>query len=356
MTNMETIKFTNSKIAVISDLHLGVHTNSTFWHTTAIEWAKWLRDQLNEQKIKDIIFCGDWHHNRSEISVYTLQVSADILNILSDFNLIVIAGNHDMFFKNRTDVNSLSIFKNRKNITVVDIKAITTTYAGKTISLCPWGTDISDIPKCDTIFGHFEIESFSMNAYKICEKGIKVKDLLTKSPLVISGHFHIRHSKQYGSGTIMYIGNPFQMDFGDIDNDKGYHIFDLDTLECSFVKNTISPEYKKISLSELIEAREFTKNIKHVFKNNIVKLKIDKNIAQEDIDILLRKLHLLSPAELTVDYDINFNRLIGEVEDKEDFSGIDIEQAIYEFVNLLEVENKKDIIEYTTELYRRCVS
>jgi hypothetical protein len=70
---------------------------------------------------------------------------------------------------------------------------------------------------------------------------------------------------------------------------------------------------------------------------------------------MLSKLNLLSPAELTVDYDINFNRLIGEVEDKKDFSGIDIEQAIYEFVNLLDVENKKDIIDYTTELYRKCI-
>jgi DNA repair exonuclease SbcCD nuclease subunit len=353
--NTETIKFNNTKIAVISDLHLGVHTNSTFWYSTAIEWAKWLRDQLNEQKITDIIFCGDWYHNRSEISVYTLQVSADILNILSDFNLIIIAGNHDMFFKNRTDVNSLSIFKNRKNVTIVDVEPITITHTNKTLTLCPWGVNIDEIPKCDAIFGHFEIESFSMNAYKICEKGIQVKDLLTKSPLVISGHFHIRHSKQYGSGTIMYVGNPFQMDYGDVDNEKGYHIFDLNTLECSFIKNSISPEYKKISLSELIEAKEFTQTIKRTFHNNIVKLKIDKNIAQEDVDLLLSKLNLLSPAELTVDYDINFNRLIGEVEDKKDFSGIDIEQAIYEFVNLLDVENKKDIIDYTTELYRKCI-
>lgn len=355
MTKMETINLNNSKIAIISDLHLGVHTNSSFWHTTATEWAGWLRDELTKQKITDIIFCGDWHHNRSEISVSTLQISADILDILKDFNLIAIAGNHDMFFKTRTDVNSLSIFKNRKNITIVDTDIAVINYEGKTLSLCPWNTSIEEIPKSTAIFGHFEIETFSMNAYKMCSEGIKTKDLLSKSPIVFSGHFHIRQQKNYNQGTVIYIGNPFQMDFGDIDNDKGYYIFDINTSEYNFIKNTISPQYKKISISQLIDIDEFSEDIKQTFFNNIIKLKVDKNIDQKDIDKLLHKLHTLSPAELTIDYDINLNRLIVDVDEKQDLSGIDIEQAIHEFVNLLDIKNKTDIIDYTTELYRRCM-
>ena len=35
-------------------------------------------------------------------------------------------------------------------------------------------------------------------------------------------------------------------------------------------------------------------------------------------------------------------------------SGVDIEQAIEEFVNSLEPSNKKAIIEYTLGLYERC--
>ena len=352
----ETIKLRASRVAVISDLHIGVHTNSTFWHNITINWAKWLRDELISKQIQDIIFCGDWHHNRSEISVNTLQVSADVLDILSDFNLIAIAGNHDIYFKHRTDVNSLSIFKNRKNITIIDGKPAILNQFGKKIAFCPWNTGTSDIPESDIIFGHFEIETFAMNTYKICEEGIKVKDLLKKSSLIISGHFHTRHSKQYGSGTILYVGNPFQMDFGDLDNDKGYHLLDLDTLEYEFYRNTVSPKYKKITLGQLVEAGSFTPDIIQTVKNNIVKLKIDKNISQEDMDVLYKKLTLLQPQELTVDYDINFNRLIDSDNQKEDLSGIDIEQAITEFVNLLEIENKKDIINYTVDLYRKCIA
>lgn len=341
-----------SKVAVISDLHLGVHSNSTEWHNYAVEWANWFRDECLKNKIEDIIFCGDWHHNRSEISVNTLQVSADILDILSSFNLIAITGNHDIYYKHRTDVNSLSIFKSRKNVTVLE-KYQKIEAFDKTLSFCPWNTSVKDIEESDVIFGHFEIETFKMNTYKVCEEGVKVKDLLKKSNLVISGHFHTRHEKQFGAGTILYVGNPFQMDFGDAGNEKGYHLLDIENMEYEFIPNNISPAYKKISLSELVKEGSITPFIKNSIVNNIVKLKIDMNISQEDMDILLKVVSKLKPESLTVDYDINFNRILDNTDCKEDLSGIDIRQAIEEFVNMLDISNKKGIIDYTLDLYEK---
>lgn len=348
------IKLNKSKVAIISDLHLGVHTNNALWHEVALNWARWFHDELKRQKIKDIIFCGDWYHNRSEISVNTLQVSADILEILKDFNIITIIGNHDIFYKHRTDVNSLSLFKNSKNITVID-RAITIDAFDKTITLCPWGTTLSQINKSDIIFGHFEIETFKMNSFKDCEEGLSVKELLAKSPLIISGHFHFRHEKKYGAGTILYVGNPFQMDFGDCDNTKGYHILDIDTQEYVFIENTISPHYKKITLSDLVEETTLTSSVKRVFENNIVKLKIDKNISQEDLVVLTSKLALLRPESLQIEYDLPFNKICS-TENEKDLSGIDIAQAIEEFVDLLEVEEKTDILNYTLDLYNKCIA
>jgi DNA repair exonuclease SbcCD nuclease subunit len=329
---MGMVRINKPKVCVISDLHLGVHTNSAVWHEIAINWANWLSKELSRKNIKDIIFCGDWHHNRSEISVNTLQVSADILDILKDFNIIAITGNHDLYYKHRTDVNSLSIYKGRKNITIFD-NPYTLEAFDRTITLCPWNTNPADIPNSDIIFGHFEIETFKMNSYKVCEEGIKIKDLLQKASIIISGHFHTRHEKTFGSGTILYCGNPFQMDFGDLDNTKGYYILDLDTLEYEFNENVISPQYKKIHLSELVQLGTIDSSVRAIFTNNIVKLKIDKNITQEDIDVLINKLTQLKPLNLTLDYDINFNK-IGADRLEKDLSGIDIPAAIEEFVNL----------------------
>ena len=68
----------------------------------------------------------------------------------------------------------------------------------------------------------------------------------------------------------------------------------------------------------------------------------------KDLDTRARRVW-----QLTVDYDINFNRLLDDTENKEDLSGIDIPQAIEEFVNLLEIKNKKEIIDYTLGLYEK---
>ena len=72
------------------------------------------------------------------------------------------------------------------------------------------------------------------------------------------------------------------------------------------------------------------------------------------MNVLLSKLSLLKPESVSVDYDINFNRILDENKHKEDMSGIDISQAITDFINLLDIEEKKDIIEYTLDLYRKC--
>jgi len=342
-----------NKVAIFSDLHLGVHSNSSEWHKYAIEWANWFREECRDKGIKDIIFCGDWHHNRSEISVNTLQVSADILDMFEEFNLIAITGNHDIYYKHRTDVNSLSIFKNRKNVTILE-QYQTLEAFDKKLSFCPWNTPTKVIEESDVIFGHFEIETFKMNAFKICEEGVRVKDLLKKSSLIISGHFHTRHEKQFGAGTILYVGNPFQMDFGDAGNRKGYHILDLDTLEYEFFENNVSPCYEKITLSELVEEGDITPIVKNKISNNIVKLKVDKNISQDDMDILTAVFNKLQPEQLSIDYDINFNRILDNRDNIEDLSGVDVEQAIEEFIGTMDLDDAKAIIEYTLGLYERC--
>ena len=55
----------SNKVAIFSDLHMGVHCNSSMWHKIATDWAKWFAMQLKEHNIKDVIFCGDFFHDSS---------------------------------------------------------------------------------------------------------------------------------------------------------------------------------------------------------------------------------------------------------------------------------------------------
>ena len=347
------IKLTQSKVCCISDIHIGVHQNSTQWHQIAIDWATWLTDELKSKNINDIIISGDFFHYRDEIAVNTMHFVTDILNLWKDFNIIMLVGNHDAYYKDRSDVNSLSILKGWDNITIVSNLHQEILY-GKKITFCPWGTKVADIPKSDLIFGHFEIQTFKQNSFKICSDGITTKDILQKSPLTISGHFHLREERIYDDGTILYLGNPYQMDFGDADSTKGYYILDIPTSTYEFTENVLSPKHEKIKLSELIEEGDLTADVKSRFKNNFVKFIIDMNISPNDVDALLRKLTSLNPHNVNVDYAINFNKYQIDENNRTDFTGIDIRTAISEFVSLLEIENKDEVEKYTIELFKKC--
>lgn len=343
----------NRKVCCVSDVHVGVHQNSAMWHDISLNWARWLRDELKDKGITDIILPGDLFHYRDEIAVNTIQIVTDMLRIWKDFNIVLLVGNHDAFYKDRSEINSLSILSGWSNITVVEQPTLFE-YKSRKMMMCPWGTTPKQIEPCDIIFGHFEIQSFKFNQHKVCEEGIKSASLLSKAPLVITGHFHLREERKYKNGTILYLGCPYQMDFGDVYSTKGYYILDVMTGDYDFHENTMSPTHQKIKLSELVQHENITDDIRNVFRNNIVKMIIDLPVAPDDMDILLKKFLELEAISITADYDVNFDRFGLEADDDHDLSGVDITVAIEEFVNLLEdVPNKQEIIDYTVELYKR---
>jgi DNA repair exonuclease SbcCD nuclease subunit len=347
------INFGDRNVCCVSDIHIGVHQNSAMWHDIALDWAKWLRDELTEHGISDIIIPGDLFHYRDEIAVNTIQVVTNVLKLWKDFNILLLVGNHDAFYKDKSDVNSLSILSGWSNITVIEQPTLVE-YKNRKFMICPWGTTTNQIEECDIIFGHFEIKSFKFNQHKVCEEGINAESLLSKAPIVITGHFHLREERKYPKGTILYVGNPYQMDFGDVYSTKGYYILDLLTGSHDFYENTLSPTHQKIKLSKLIEHEGFTPEIRKVFRNNIVKFIVDLPVAPDDMDIMLKKFMELEAISITVDYDVNFNKFGLDDEADHDLSGVDISVAIKEFVNLLEdVPNKNEIVEHTIELYKR---
>lgn len=343
-----TVKFNASRICIVSDFHIGVHQNSQLWHNIAIKWAKWLKKELESKGVTDIMMCGDLFHYRDEVAVNTMHVVNQILTLWKDFNIIMLVGNHDAYYKDRSDVNSLSLLSGWPNITIIS-KLQEVDIFGKRVVFCPWGVDIKNIPPGDIIFGHMEIESFKFNHYRTCEDGFRSTDLLSKSRLIISGHFHHREEREYTAGKILYVGNPFQMDFGDVNCTKGYYIFDFNTIKYEFFENKISPKHFKLYLSQLLKNNDITSNV----KGNFIKFYVDQQTTGDDIDALLKMLFKLKPLSLNVDHTMVSTYGIEE-DTNYDFSGVDVPTAIEEFVNLMELDNKKDIIDYTLELYKRC--
>lgn len=327
--------------------------NSPTWHTISLNWARWITSELKNKNINEIYFCGDFFHSRSEITVNTLHHASDLLEIFSDFNITMIVGNHDAFYRHNSTINSISIFKGRNNIKVIS-KPTLLQVCGRELLFAPWGTSSEQLNECDVIFGHFEIESFKMNTYKVCDSGLKAKDLLSFAPLVISGHFHHRDERTYESGKILYVGSPFELDFGDAGTTKGYYILDLPSMNYTFYPNTISPKHIKYQLSELVKISDFKNSAKEIINNNIVKIVIDKNISNDDLEILSTKITNFGPMNFMLDHAHAFDRFGALSQDDVDLSGVDIPRAISEFVSMLEIQNKKEVIDYTVSVYNQC--
>ena len=343
--------FNTDRICLVSDIHIGVHQNTSTWHNIGIKWAKWLKSELNKKKITDIVICGDLFHYRDEVAVNTIHIVTEIMKLWRDFNIVILVGNHDAYYKDRADVNSLSILSGWPNITV--ISTVTEVHTNdKHLIFCPWGVEIEDIHKGDVIFGHFEIQSFKLNQFKVCDAGFKSNQLLDKSKLIISGHFHHREERAYDNGTILYLGNPFQMDFGDVDCTKGYYTLDLNTLEYDFTQNTKSPSHHKIKLSELLREGTISDDCQQKIKGNFIKFYIDQKITSDEIDQLVKTLTSLKPLTFTVDHTTNLNYNIDEKD--YDFSGVDISTAIEEFIGMMELDNAPDVTKYTLNLYDNC--
>ena len=49
------MKINKPRIGIFSDLHLGVHSNSSEWHNYAVEWAHWFKEECKRKNIKDLI-------------------------------------------------------------------------------------------------------------------------------------------------------------------------------------------------------------------------------------------------------------------------------------------------------------
>lgn len=324
------MKISKNKVAIFSDLHLGIYGNSEVWHDVALKWADWIVSDLKKKKIKDILFLGDFFHNRSEISVQTIHVASIILDKLNKFNILMIVGNHDAYYKNRADVHSLGLISGHENITIVD-KNLKLDAFGKKLLFVPWNTEIPD-EKFDYVFGHFEIQNFKMNNFKVCDHGLSALDLLTNTSTVFSGHFHNRNSKKYNEGNIHYVGNTFPMDFADVSNIKGYHILDIENENLEFVENIVSPKFKKLYLSKIKDYK------KDDIENNIIKLVIDMDATDKQVEKIQAYVAKYKPFQLHTEY----NTTTKNVDEVEEIDSVDLLDSIEEFIEGLKMEGEKE--------------
>lgn len=347
---MNKINFYNKKVAIISDIHLGLHANSEMWHDIILNYGKWLKDELEKHNIQDLLILGDIFNNREEIGVKTLHVTEQFFKIFSGsnpFNIILLNGNHDSYFRDNSDINSISIFKGWSNIKVVD-KVETVLAQGKTFTFIPWGLQDNVPSNNDVLFGHFEINTFKKTVVKMCEDGLDSSVLLDKAKLIMSGHFHLRDERNYKNGKIVYVGCPFQQSWNDANSTKGYFILNTEDLSYEFFENIITPKYISVKLSDFFITGKLDE-IKKIIPNNFIKIIVDEDIAFEKFEKIFNILTLLKPLEITSNFS---DKTELKVNENYEVVHLDTPILLEEFVGSLDNEPLKDkVLKELTKIY-----
>ena len=190
-----------------------------------------------------------------------------------------------------------------------------------------------------------------MNSFKTCDHGLESKSLLNKAPLVISGHFHKKDHRKYKNGEIVYVGSPYQHNFGDCDDSRGIYLLNIKTNEFEYIENTVSPKHIMIFLSKLKNGQQDADFLKSNVKGNLISFIIDEEIANEKITLLSSKINSLLPKFFRIDYKSVNNEL--EKSTDVDYNMVDIEKNIEDFVELLDIKYKTETTEYLTQIYKQ---
>ena len=244
------------KAAVFTDIHLGLKGNSKVHNDDCEEFVDWYIEQAKANGCETGIFCGDWHHNRNSLNLTTMDATIRSMEKLgaSFDQFFFFDGNHDLYYKDKRDVNSTAFAKHIPGITFID-EIITKDE----VTLVPWlvGEEWKKIKniKSKYMFGHFELPSFYMNAMvQMPDTGELKSEHFENQEYVFSGHFHKRQKQ----GKVHYIGNAFPHNYADAWDDKrGMMILDKENnKEPEYINWDDCPKYRTTTLSQLLDPKQ----------------------------------------------------------------------------------------------------
>ena len=241
------------KAAVFTDIHLGLKGNSKVHNEDCEEFVDWYIEQAQANGCETGIFCGDWHHNRNSLNLTTMDSTIRSMEKLGKAfeKFYFFDGNHDLYYKDKRDVNSTAFAKHIPGITFID-----KIYEEDDVALVPWlvGDEWKKIKniKAKYLFGHFELPSFYMNAMvQMPDTGELQATHFENQEYVFSGHFHKRQQQ----GKVYYLGNAFPHNYADAwDDDRGMMILDRENnKEPEYINWDNCPKYRTIGLKRLLE-------------------------------------------------------------------------------------------------------
>ena len=295
----------NHNIAIINDTHFGIRNDSIYFLDKSLEYfEKVFFPYILENNITEIIHLGDFYDRRKYINFNTLkEVRKRFLEkIPESVNFRIIIGNHDTYYKNTNEINSLKeLFRGYSNVHLHDSPS-EIEINGTKIAMIPWINDTNKVEYLDYIqncnssilMGHLEIIGFEVMSGVLHPAGIDRK-CLEKFEMVLSGHFHMKQSKK----NIHYLGTQYQLNFGDAGSIKGFHVLNTNTRELEFIENT-NKVFNIIRYDDSDDPDELTVKDLIKYSNSFIKIIVKCKNKPFMFDKFLDKLYSIDTQEITI--------------------------------------------------------
>jgi len=339
------------KIAFLNDTHCGIRNSSeVFLQHHEDFYSKVFFPYLLENNITQIIHLGDYYDHRKFINFKALNHNRKFfLEPLrkNGIKMDIIPGNHDTYFKNTNDLNSLKeLLGHFMNEIHIIMDPIVLEYGSMKIGLLPWiaqdnydkSMDFVANCKADILAAHLELNGFDLMKGVKSVEGMDHK-LFSRFDMVLSGHYHTKSQKD----NIHYLGSQMEFFWSDASDPKYFHVLDTETRVLTPVRNPYTLFEKVVYDDSKMDYNSYdvTK-----FNNKFVKVavvnKSDTFLFDRFIDrIQSQQIHELKIAE-------NFDEFIGENVGDEEISFEDTGQLLNSYVDAVDTELDKERIK--TEL------
>ena len=329
------------RIALINDTHYGARKGSKLFHDYfELFYKNVFFPTLEQYGINTVIHMGDAFDSRKSIDYQSLEWAKRVVfEPLKNYEVHMIVGNHDSYYKNTNNTNSPQLLlKDYPNIK---------TYSSPTeikvgnldILLLPWicveneeqTLKMIKKTKAKVAMGHLELQGFRVNRQIVMEHGLEA-DLFKNFSKVFSGHYHTRSD----NGTVFYTGNPYEIYWTDVNDTRGFTIFDTETLEHTPVNNPYKMFhniYYEDTNYQTFDTREY--------ENKIVKVVVRKKSDTKKFEKFIDKLYSSGVAELKIVE--NFDNQ--EPQEFEAFESEDTISILNRYIEEAEISLDKSIIQ-----------
>jgi DNA repair exonuclease SbcCD nuclease subunit len=339
------------KVAILTDTHYGARKGSKYLHDYfELFYKNVFFPALKEHGVEAVIHMGDAFDSRKSIDYQSLEWAKRVVfEPLRDYDVHMIIGNHDCYYKNTNNVNSPSLLlQTYPNIRTYSSPQ-TVKVGGLDIMMVPWicsenyDETLKQIKKTKAkiAMGHLELQGFRVNRNLVMEDHGLEANIFSNFTKVFSGHYHTRSD----NGTVFYLGNTYEMYWTDVNDTRGFHIFDTETLEHTPINNPYKLFYNIYYEDTPYQLFDITE-----YENKIVKVIVRKKSKPKDFEKFIDKLYTAGIQDLKIVE--NF-----EIQENEDFE-IDEEEntmsILNRYIDEAEFEFDKNVIKgIFQDLYRQ---